>query len=134
MLAGCGGNSGPVRASVEGSVFLNGEPLKQGVIRFMPIGDTAGPATSGTITNGTYKLEGDNGPVAGTNRVEIEANMYSFAADDEAAFVKTVENRKGPPPGNSVPVQYNRQSTLAAQIRTEYLNFYEFQLFSPDAK
>ena len=56
------------------------------------------------------------GPVAGTNRVEVEADMnLGFAIDDEAAFA---ERGGRPLPPNPVPAAFNRDSKLTIDIRS----------------
>ena len=66
-VAGCG-DSGPERTTCAGTVTLDGTPLEEGAIAFLPTGDTQGPSAGGEIVNGHYEVED---VVAGTNRVEI---------------------------------------------------------------
>jgi hypothetical protein len=114
---GCGGTDGPDRVAVTGTVLLDGQPLSSGVIRFIPTGETHGPAAAATITNGRYETTSEQGPVPGTHRVEIEATgYYGFAIDDEAAYVAQVEKNGGRFPANPVPEIYNRRSTLTAEV------------------
>jgi len=122
MLAGCGG-SGPQRASVAGRVTVGGQPLAMGRILFIPETPNQGPAASAAIAAGEYKIPTAEGPVVGQNRVEVESDLnLGFAIDDEAAYAK----RGGRPlPHNPIPPQYNRDSTLVAEIKAGQDNTYD---------
>jgi hypothetical protein len=114
FVVGCG-QSGPARAPIQGKVTFGGQPLAAGRILFTPVAPNAGPATSAAVTNGEYTIPASEGPVVGTNRVEIEAQPnLGFAIDDEAAFAK----RGGKPlPPNPIPPQYNRDSQLVVEVK-----------------
>jgi hypothetical protein len=130
-LAGCGGEEGPPRAAARGQVTLDGQPLAEGVIRFIPAQDTTGPAAMATIRNGQYELDDETGPVLGSHRVEIEATgHHSFAIDDEAAFAAQVEQKGGRMAQNPVPIVYNRRSSLTAEIAADRVNELNFPLSS----
>src|SRR5688572_26205830 len=70
MLAASGCNDSGL-ATVEGTVTLDGAPLKQGSITFTPIGQTKGPVAGGTIIEGKYRIDSEKGAAVGTNRVQI---------------------------------------------------------------
>jgi hypothetical protein len=119
--AGCGGD-GLNRGAVAGRVTVGGAPLAKGRILFVPVAPNTGPAASATIVDGQYTLACDAGPIVGQNRVEVEAEVdLGFAIDDEAAFAA----RGGRPlPPNPIPPAFNRQSTLAVEIKPgETTNF-----------
>lgn len=130
-VIGCG-DSGPPRFAAEGTVLLDGAPLPAGVIRFLPQGETKGPAASATIENGKFALDTSNGPVAGQHRIEIEATGHEgFAVDDEQAYAQKASTTRAPViPPNPVPPMYNRQSTLSKTISPEGPNTFEFLLTS----
>ena len=109
--SGCG-QSGLPRGAVKGRVTIGGQPLASGRVLFLP---SQGPTVSAVIVNGEYQLPRHEGPAAGANRVEVEADMnLGFAIDDEAAFTK----RGGRPlPPNLVPAAFNRDSKLTIDIR-----------------
>jgi hypothetical protein len=132
LILGCGGESGPPRFAVEGTVLLDGGPLPAGVIRFIPQGQTRGPAASGPIEDGKFSLDATHGPIAGDHRVEIEATGHEgFAVDDEQAFAQKAVATRGPViPPNPVPVLYNRASTLSRTITPDGPNTFEFNLSS----
>lgn len=112
--AGCGGD-GLNRGAIAGRVTVGGAPLAKGRILFVPIAPNSGPAASAIIVDGQYTLARDAGPIVGQNRVEVEAELdLGFAIDDEAAFAA----RGGRPlPPNPIPQAFNKQSTLAVEIK-----------------
>lgn len=117
-LSGCGSSDGFARVPVAGHVHVDGQPLAQGVIRFVPDKTVAGPSAQAVVENGLYKLDRSSGPVAGKHRVEIEATGHlGFAVDDELAYARQIQTR-GALPANPIPPQFNRQSRLLADIPT----------------
>jgi hypothetical protein len=102
---------------LEGAVSIGNQPLADGVVRFIPMGDTHGPAAVATVKNGVYAFHDDEGVIPGTHRVEIEAkNHLGFALDDEAAFVEHIEKSGRGMPLNPVPPIYNRFSTIQVTV------------------
>ena len=71
-LAGCGETKSS-RAEIRGEVTLDGKPLEQGAIRFIPVQAGSGTATGGDIKAGKYRIPADRGAALGTNRVEVTA-------------------------------------------------------------
>jgi hypothetical protein len=122
-LSGCGGSDGLSRGAVQGRVTIGGAPLAKGRILFLPQAPTSGPTVSATVENGVYELPRHEGPVAGTNRVQVEAALdLGFAIDDEAAFAQ----RGGRPlPPNPVPPEFNRNSTLVVEIKADDENSFD---------
>jgi hypothetical protein len=126
-LSGCG-RGGPERTAVSGAVLFDGTPMAAGTIRFVP--DTKGPAAVGAITNGFYDIPRDQGPVAGPHRVEIEGQIdLPFEIDDEQAFERAYDETKGKPlPPQPVPPQFNRQTTLTADVLSDGQTKFDFDL------
>ncbi len=81
LLGGCGRHGN--HAAVDGQVTLDGEPLAQGSILFVPMEGTQGVPTGADIKAGHYRLPITKGPAVGWNRVEITAVRPSgkMAAD-----------------------------------------------------
>jgi hypothetical protein len=103
LIAGC--SHGPPMGDVQGTVTVNGKPLEEGTIRFLPVnGDTQ--ATGGSIRNGTFRIQV---PVV-KQRVEIESNI--------------IDPEKTPPNATAdqivmkalVPDRYNFQSELTLDV------------------
>jgi hypothetical protein len=70
---GCS-NDGLNRASVKGTVTLDGKPLEKGTIGWYPL-NSEGPTVGGDITNGKYKLTKKSGPAVGEYRIEISGSQ-----------------------------------------------------------
>ncbi len=122
---GCG-PSGPERAPIKGRITLGSAPLAAGQILFVPQAPTAGPTTSAAIKNGEYSLTKEQGPIVGTHRIEVEADLpLGFPIDDDVAFAQ----RNGRPlPTNPVPRQYNRESTLTFEVKPKIENVFELHV------
>jgi hypothetical protein len=61
------------RSRVSGSVKLDGEPLAQGAIKFVPMPGVTGVVTGTDIKDGQYELPANIGTSPGQHRVEITA-------------------------------------------------------------
>lgn len=129
-VSGCGKGEVLKRVPVDGYVTVDGNPLKSGSIRFIPIDDTKGPAAVAVIEDGIYELPAETGPVMGKLRVEIEAtNHQGFDLDDEKAYAAKAE--QGPPIAkNPVPETFNRQSTLSINLDEDGDSDLDFRLSS----
>jgi hypothetical protein len=132
VLLGCGSPPGPTRVAVEGEVLLDGSPLEEGMIRFIPAKGVDGPAATAKVIHGQFSLTRREGPVVGRHRVEIEATGYQdFTIDDEEAFAAAfARNPRSPLGQNPVPTGYNERSTLTAQISEPGPRHFEFTLSS----
>lgn len=133
VTSGCGSGDGLPRVPVGGSVAVDGAPLKSGVVRFIPVGQTTGPAAVATVKQGKFDLPQAEGPVVGTHRVEIEALDYlDFQLDDEQAFAARASAGK-PMPKNPIPARFNRQSELTVQLTAHGDRELSFQLDTKQA-
>ncbi len=112
--AGCedGGWNVP-RTEVTGTVTYDDQPVQEGLIRFLPTGDTEGPTSAAEIQNGRYTIDAEGGVPVGSHRVEIEAYREDPNASGEDEEIPGVE---GPPREQYLPEKYNRQSELTATI------------------
>lgn len=111
--AGCG-NSGPPRVAVSGIVTLDGRPIEQGAISFVPAADSKQPSAGAEISSGEYSIPATSGPSAGKYRVEIRWSRPTG---------KQVELGSPAPPGTlvdevkeAIPAKYNSQSTLVEEL------------------
>jgi hypothetical protein len=113
LLLALGCSNGPRRASVSGTINVDGKPLERGVITFVPVNGTHGPGTGGSIEDGRFELDETEGPVVGSNRVEIRG------------FRKTGKTMPNPSPTGGtiaeerqvVPPEFNEKSTLVRDIK-----------------
>jgi hypothetical protein len=104
--AGCSGSSGV--GTVSGKVTLDGEPLKEGVVRFVPV-DGKGQTASGIVTDGTFTA---TVPV-GTMRVEFSAprvlGRRKVYDDPNSPMVEEV--------GERIAERFNVRSELRITVR-----------------
>lgn len=124
LLAGCGQAS--QRADLEGTVTLDGKPLAEGRIKFIPQPDTGGPSAGAKIAEGRFSIARAKGIFPGMFRVEITASRKTGRKVENPIapgnfFAETVQY---------LPSRYNRQSELTAEVTTEGPNQFEFVLSS----
>jgi hypothetical protein len=121
VLAGCGA-SGPEIAGVEGTVFLDGNPLPLAAVVFIP--ENGRPAGATTDAQGHYVLsfsEGRDGAIPGKSRVMITTKRDPWRD----------ENGKDHPAGKEVvPMKYNAKSELEFIVEPGKSNVADFQLDS----
>jgi hypothetical protein len=111
LLAGCSGQ----RADVSGTVQLDGQPVDEGAIQFIPVEGTTGPSAGGIIKDGRYHITGDRGVTVGKNRVELRAfRNTGRKVQDPTGLpgVKTDERVQAFPP------EYNDRSTVVKEVHT----------------
>lgn len=117
LVAASGCGSGVRRVQVSGNVSLDGKPIEEGNITFVPIKGTTGPSTGGVIRNGQYDVAAAVGPLTGgTYRVQIESLV------NRGRSMPNPLNPNGPPvklPDNTIPPQYGLQSILEITFTTD---------------
>lgn len=111
LAVGCG-ESGPKRAPVWGTVSVDGKPLERGVINFFPVDGTTGPSAGGPIKDGAFDLDDREGPVVGTNRVEIRGFRKTGKTYRDEMFRKDVDVEV-----QVVPPEYNERSQETRTIQ-----------------
>ena len=123
---GCG-EADANRNAVSGNVTLDGNPVEQGSILFIPTDGTEGAATGGPIENGHYRIDKAQGAATGWNRVEIRATRKTgrMIPKGLGATGETMEERV-----EAAPARYNAASTLKTEIKPDN-NTAEFQLTTP---
>jgi hypothetical protein len=131
LLCGCSRSpdGAPVRAAVSGIVTLDGQPLSKGIVRFVPVGDTAGPKASVEIASGMFSIDAVHGPVVGRHRIEIDSTDDGGIAWDDEAGIERIKQTKGA--GLKmvrVPAAYNASSTLEESVTESGPNAYRFAL------
>ena len=104
-----------MRGQFTGQVTLDGQPLKEGVVRFVPV-DGQSPTASAKISNGRFSAS----VPLGTMRVEISAAKI-FPGGAKGAGGEPV-------PEEFVSPEYNAQSKLTAEVKPEGPNNFEFKL------
>ena len=122
FFCGCGGGGIP-RTAVSGSVSLDGQPLQDGNILFIPMEE--GPSAGGAIEGGRYQLDGEQGPSPGRYRVEIRA--YRDTGRTERDELTGEAERLMTP---IIPPRYNRESELEIELAPGVQNEFDFALHS----
>ncbi len=110
---GCGGSATKV---VYGTVSCGGEKATNGSVCFTPVEGTTGPASSGVIVDGEYRIDARGGVPVGKYRVEIRASkktgrktVSAGRVPGERAMVDEVVSIS--------PIQYeDRQSPLVVEV------------------
>ncbi|WP_406697634.1 hypothetical protein V5E97_02100 [Singulisphaera sp. Ch08] len=125
-MAGCGGASDGInREPVSGEVTLDGQPISQGEITFVPAGGGE-PVAAAIIENGRYTVERANGPSPGPQRINVWSKKPTgkkFPSDVEpGTFIE--ETRE------SIPDRYNLKSELKAEVKEGGDNRFDFTLQS----
>lgn len=114
LAAGCSG--GPRKYPVTGTVTLDGKPLEEGDIYFMPLDPNVG-AEAGKIQAGQFRFEAREGKM----RVEIRASRENPGKRSPMGNIRKEEY---------LPARYNRESTLEAEVRSSGENAFTFDLTS----
>jgi hypothetical protein len=116
ITGGCG-PSGPERAVLSGTVTYQGQPVKEGVIRFIPIKGTEGPSWGAHIVDGRYKAAGKGGVPVGTHKVEILAYHTKPRPARSADSPPSGFELDVPPPREQyIPEKYNTATVLELTI------------------
>jgi hypothetical protein len=132
-LPGCGfGWKNKIgRVSVKGEVTVEGEPLKDGSIRFVPAEETTGPSAAAQVKNGRYVVPVRTGPVCGKYIVQITAAPDAQVAalmEDPIAMAAYLKKNRGRPMPAALPEKYNRKSTLTVDLQPDAKNNFDFHL------
>ncbi len=124
LLAGCGMNSN--RESVEGTVTLDGKPLSEGLIQFIPQQGTGGPSAGAGIAEGRFSIARDKSIFPGKFRVEITAARKTGRKIESPI----APGRFADETVQYLPARYNLQSELTAEVTAGGSNQFEFELTS----
>ncbi|MEX0642644.1 MAG: hypothetical protein WD468_08075 [Pirellulales bacterium] len=107
VTGGCRRGDGLNRVVVSGAVKLDGKPVEDGQIRYIPVGDTQGPVSVSRIEHGQYVCQDFGGVPAGEHRVEI------------LVWDPNIPHPSGPglpPRPQWAPEKYNKNSELVATV------------------
>jgi len=95
-------------ASVSGKVTLDGAPLDDANISFVPQADTQKQAGWATISGGQYSIPESNGLGTGEFHVEIRALRPTGEKSNDPTMI---------PAREIIPAKYNTQTQLTAEIK-----------------
>jgi hypothetical protein len=113
------------RQSLEGTVTLDGAPLANGSIVFLPQSGTKSPTAGGKIADGRFTIAPSGGAASGTFRVEITALRKTGKKAKDPMLGRTIDELV-----QCVPPCYNRDSQLTANVTEQRTNHFEFTLKS----
>lgn len=122
LLGGCG--TGGI-FFLEGRVTLDGSPLEDGYITFIPEADTPGPDAVAPVRDGRFAITATGGPLTGTFRVKIIANR-----ETDRKQVDDISGKLVPIIQQYIPARYNEQSELIIEVREDQPNEFKFALTS----
>lgn len=131
---GCGSSDDQFpRASVAGSVVLDGLPVPEGVLKFTPLTPADGPTTVVPFEAGRFEVSDDLGPIIGQHRVDVVSTDDGGIAFDDEAVHERLAAMKNPPKLQvvTVPAMYERDSPLRADVTAEAANEFLFELQTP---
>lgn len=121
LSSGCGDTGN--RQAIEGTVTIDGQPLDEGQITFLPQEGTEGPTAGAPVHNGKFVVAQEQGVFAGHFRVEITAvrpTGKTIADPETDQVIDDVEQY--------LPDRYNRESELTAEVKPGEINQLEFAL------
>lgn len=133
VCTGCGGEAIQVAKNVSGVVTLNGKPLPNASVTFVPAASkgnqNAGPTAQGiTDASGKFKLDvgpETSGAVVGHCRVYITTLIGQPGADDrDAGGPMAVQKDK-------LPAKYNMNTELSFDVPSEGTDSANFDLKVP---
>lgn len=111
------------RLAVEGEVTIDGRPLPDGKISFMPLPGTASPTAGGTITDGKFNISNDKGVRPGAFRVEIKALRATGKKTRDDLSGESIDQKR-----QYIPDRYNENSGLTVDIKDGEANHLTFTL------
>lgn len=118
---GCG-SGGPSRVGVSGTVLLDGEPVPEGTVVFVPEGE--GIRAGGPIENGKYSVAAAFGPNLGKHKVEITWPKKTGRVINTPKTEGETDERT-----EAIPEKYNKNTTLVVTIQPG-ANQHDFDLKS----
>ena len=121
-LAGCGDAR---RQSVRGTVTVDGQPLKEGAIRFIPTEDASGPTAGANIVDGQFEIPKETGTFAGKFKVQITARRPSSKLMRDPETGQATRGFE-----QYIPAKYNTRTELTADVKAGEDNEFTFDLKS----
>jgi hypothetical protein len=128
--AGCSTDPSEVdtlpRVAVSGTITLDGKPLPEGRLQFLPDPSSSGIMAVAEINDGKFSIDRASGPIPGKYRIMVSSRpVYK---------IKPGESPGGSPPKSApemVPSQYNgKSSELVAEVKADGPYAFEFELNS----
>jgi acetyl esterase/lipase len=113
--------TGKERASVEGMVTIDGEPMYIGYVTFTPVDSACDPIACGMVSGwvemGKYRIPARHGPAPGKHRVEVRHT--ALAPSTEPVLMEEVRYTKLSPKGEAMVVEIHPgANTIDFDIRS----------------
>ena len=110
VATGCGGNSGPPVGTVTGTITMNGQPVPQANVTFIPEGKGS-PSYGGTDDRGVYRLFYNH------KRAGAELGKHNVIIQNREPETDDSGNRilSGIPV--TIPAKYQQPGALTAEVR-----------------
>jgi hypothetical protein len=119
-VVGCG-DSGPKRYGVSGTVTYKGQPIKSGLISFIPEGSEAS-AGGASIIDGKYDIPSKPGLPAG--KYEVSVNVPTAGGKKQAVTEDEAPGGGGEKETReTLPVKYNENTELKAEVKDGQTEF-----------
>lgn len=119
-FAGCGGRNSPSLADVSGTIQMDGKPLADASVTFIPA--SGRPSTGTTDNRGYYTMtysEQADGVVPGSCRVMISTAKRGRENEDGESGLGLPE---------TVPAEYNLDTSLVVDVKPGTSNTADFSL------
>jgi hypothetical protein len=123
LAIGCSNNSD--RQSISGTVTFEGQPLKKGVISFVPLAGTSSPTAGANIVDGQFAIPAEGGAFVGSFLVTIKAFRPTGKKIRDPMWDTMVDEYK-----QYLPSRYNSASEEEVNIQRGEANRFEFALAS----
>ena len=120
---GCGGPQTD-RLPISGEVMLDAQPLNKASIQFTSAPGSAASAGGAVIIDGKYNIPAEHGLLPGTYDVRIFAPLPSKKDPNAPGILGLL------PPEERVPMKYNVQTELKAEVARDRDNRFNFELES----
>ena len=109
-LVGCTNEKAFERTQVEGVVTLDGAPVEQGVMTFIPAGK--GATAGANIESGKFVIPKEKGPSPGDYRVEIDSSVPTGNKILDTDGETMVDEY-----ANAIPPKFNRLTELKVTLK-----------------
>lgn len=122
---GCGTADPLGRQAIEGTVVVDGEPLKRGDISFIATDTSSGARSGAVISDGQFTIPQDKGLVPGKYVVRI---LATDSTQDEALEVPFGTTPMQRPVPQRIPPRYNTQSNIVKEVVAGEDNHFDFEI------
>lgn len=122
LIGGCSSHDPRGRHAVEGTVAVDGEPIKIGSINFQAQ-QTSGTSSGGIIRDGRYSIPADKGLTVGRYKVMIFATK-----EGTGETAKVMPGDPMPPPAELIPAEYNVNSDKFIEVTEQGPYEFSFEI------